>query len=215
MKRNNNTIGIVYKVTNVKTKEVYIGITTKSIEDRKKDHIQKANKGGGYFQEAIGTYSPNSFIWEQIDTANSLDELAEKEKQYIIKYDTINNGYNSDCGGGFMKTVYQYDVKGNLISTYRSLNDIKISNKRRISNACLNGNIHNGFYWSYAQHTTFIPKKDLRLKKVGQYDLLNNLVKEYKSVAEASNKTGISKTCISRCCRGERENSGGFIWKYN
>ncbi len=37
---------------------------------------------------------------------------------------------------------------------------------------------------------------------------------EYKSVADASKETGISKTCISRACRGERENSGRYRWEY-
>ena len=37
--------GIVYTVTNKKTKEVvYIGITKKSVESRKKDHIKKSKK---------------------------------------------------------------------------------------------------------------------------------------------------------------------------
>ena len=46
---------IIYKAVNTITDEVYIGATTKSIEERKQDHIQKANKKvGGYFQEAIG-----------------------------------------------------------------------------------------------------------------------------------------------------------------
>jgi hypothetical protein len=45
---------IIYRAQNIFTNEVYIGATTKSIEERKTDHIQKANKEiGSYFQEAI------------------------------------------------------------------------------------------------------------------------------------------------------------------
>jgi len=32
---------------------------------------------------------------------------------------------------------------------------------------------------------------------------------------EVSRKTGASKTCISKCCWGERENNGEFLWKYS
>ncbi|WP_394345717.1 hypothetical protein [Gelidibacter gilvus] len=39
-------------------------------------------------------------------------------------------------------------------------------------------------------------------------------IAEYESVAEASRQTGISKSCISKVCRGERKQSGGYIWKY-
>ena len=45
-------------------------------------------------------------------------------------------------------------------------------------------------------------------------DLDGRTLQKYKSVAEASRQTGISKTCISRCCRGERDKSGGFKWEY-
>ncbi|WP_416382011.1 hypothetical protein [Maribacter sp. BPC-D8] len=40
------------------------------------------------------------------------------------------------------------------------------------------------------------------------------MIYTYLSIVEASKITGISKTCISRCCRGERKQSGGYLWKY-
>ena len=61
----------------------YIGATKDDIGTRKRDHIQKANKETGHqFQEAIGTYGPEAFSWIQVDTVNSTDELARKEKEY-------------------------------------------------------------------------------------------------------------------------------------
>ena len=78
---------IIYKVTNVVNDEVYIGATTNSLEERKKDHLRKtAKKVGSYFQEAIGTYGPEAFLWEQIDTATTTDELAQKEIKYIEEF---------------------------------------------------------------------------------------------------------------------------------
>ena len=80
---------VVYTATNKETKQVYVGITSSSIEDRKKDHIEKSKSGKkGKFYEAIGTYSPNAFIWTEIDTASTTDELAKKEKYYIFKYNS-------------------------------------------------------------------------------------------------------------------------------
>jgi hypothetical protein len=214
----NKTIHLVYKVTNLETGEAYIGATTRSIEDRKSDHIQKANKGvGGYFQEAIGTYGPDSFSWEQIDTANNSNELAEKEKQYILQYNSKDKGYNADSGGGFMKTVYQYSQDGALIASFSSLKQVESTfnyDKRRISNACTTATLWQGSYWSYSQSNSFKIIIDSRKKKVFQYNYNGELVAEFTSVAEASNITGLSKSCISRCCRGERQSSGGFIWKY-
>ncbi len=211
---------IIYKVTNLHTGHMYIGTTTKDIPKRKSDHEQKANNGkGSYFQEAIGTYGPDAFEWEQIDTANDVNELAEKEKQYILLYDSLENGYNQDSGGGFQKNVYQYDSKdGTLIAVYDSLKSAASAldaSRTSISNTCLGQNrTCMGYYWSYTLTEPFVIEGDLRKKKVIQYDLEDNRIAIFESVAEASSKTGISKTCISRCCRGEREQSGGFLWKY-
>lgn len=211
--------GIIYKSTNIITEEVYIGSTTKSLEERISDHIQKANKNvGGYFQEAIGTYGPEAFIWEQIDTAQSSNELAKKEIHYIEQLNTISNGYNCDKGGGFKKSIYKYNLDGTLNTTYSDLttagNSINVR-KQDISRACWSVNhTLGGFLWSYDYIEPFKPVTDNRKKEVVQYNLNGNLLARYVSASEASRKTGISKTCITRCCRKEREHSGGFRWEY-
>ena len=71
-----------------------------------------------------------------------------------------------------------------------------------------------GYLWSYDHKEPFIIEPDNRKKQVIQYNLKGEELARYNSVAEASRETGLSKTCISRCCRGERRSSSGFIWKY-
>lgn len=211
---------IIYKAQNIYNGETYIGATTKSLEDRKKDHIQKSNKKvGSCFQEAIWTFGPEAFVWEQVDTAKNIDELASKEIKYISEFNSLENGYNRDFGGGFKKTIYRYNLDGTLNSTFENLSDAGESinvRKQDISRACWSVN-HNlsGFLWSYDYVEPFIPKADIRKKEVLQYYLNGDFLARYISVSEASIITGVSKTCISRCCRGEREQSGGFFWKYS
>ena len=54
MKKERKTIGYVYKAQNKVTGKVYIGATTDSIENRKKDHQKKANNSqGNEFHEAV------------------------------------------------------------------------------------------------------------------------------------------------------------------
>lgn len=59
-------------------------------------------------------------------------------------------------------------------------------------------------------------------KKVYQYDLKGNLIREFKSRSEASRATGVGLMGISMCCQGGHyqngkwikiNQSGGFIWK--
>ena len=210
---------IIYKVTCTITNEVYVGATSRSIEERKKDHEQKAEKGtGSYFQNAIATNGPDAFKWEQIDTANSIDELAQKERTYVLKYKSYDHGFNGDHGGGLQKSVHQYGLDKSYLSTFSSLEEAAkaIDGKEKsVSNACLGYNItYRGYYWSYMKSDNYAGIPDRRKKKVKQFTLLGNTIAVYDSVAEASKSTGISKTCISRCCRGERQHSGSFRWAY-
>ena len=190
------------------------------INERKRDHLQKAKKKvGGNFQEAIRTYGSEAFEWVQIDTANSPNELAEKEKEYVIKYASKDNGYNADRGGGFQKNIYQYDLEtGNLIGSFSQLSCAAIAvgvDRKTISKACL-GEIKNcaGYSWSYTLSENFRPEEDKRKKKVFQFYFHGEFVRSYKSVSEASRLTGINSSSIAKCCRGEYKCAGEYFWEY-
>lgn len=51
-------------------------------------------------------------------------------------------------------------------------------------------------------------------KPIYQYDLSENLIKEFISIQEASDDLGINRSNIGSCCNGKRKVAGGFIWKY-
>jgi len=152
MQQENSFEGIVYKAQHNETGKMYIGITTTSLETRKKDHIDKTRQGEETkFYEAIGTYGAEAFSWEQIDTANTVNELANKEREYIVKYNTQGNGYNTDAGGGIQKQVYQYDLETKkIVGTYDCLDDAAQSinaDKKAISKACYSINqMYGGYY---------------------------------------------------------------------
>lgn len=210
--------GIVYKVTNKKNNKVYIGITRKSIEKRRYDHTYKSkNKINSKFYKAIATYGVDSFNWQQIDSASSLEELARKEKKFILEYDSINSGYNSDIGGGVKKIVYQFKLDGTFLKSYDSLdNAANATNakKKNISKAAL-GVINStaGYLWSYS---SFIAedRKDKRLKRVCQLTIDKTMLNVYESIAQASVVTGVNKSSIAKVCRGEQKMAGGYLWKY-
>ncbi|WP_278034973.1 NUMOD1 domain-containing DNA-binding protein [Flavobacterium nitratireducens] len=216
-----NTINkyIIYKAENVKTGEIYIGATTQSIESRKNDHIQKSKSGSNNkFHIAINKYGSDSFNWVQIDTATTPDELASKEIKYISENNSFENGYNSDKGGGIKKSIYQYNLDGKLINTFKDLKSAaQIINvkKQYLSRACWNNNhTLRGYLWSYEYKEPFLTITDKRKKQVIQYNLNGEEITRFKSVTDASKETGISNTGIAKCCRGERKTSGGFIWNY-
>ena len=53
-----------------------------------------------------------------------------------------------------------------------------------------------------------------RSKQVFQYSMDGALIATFPSCMEAQRVTGFAQANISACCRGERKQSYGFIWKY-
>jgi HNH endonuclease/NUMOD4 motif/NUMOD1 domain len=51
-------------------------------------------------------------------------------------------------------------------------------------------------------------------RKIGQYDLENNLIKEYPSIVSAAKEHNINKSCIQGVLSNKRKTTAGFIWKY-
>lgn len=51
-------------------------------------------------------------------------------------------------------------------------------------------------------------------KKIEQYDLNGNFIKEWNSLADASNYYGISRGTLCSCLKGDIKSSNGFQWKY-
>ena len=93
--------GIVYKFTNKITGKIYVGVTTKTLEERLFAHLNKANLEKSAFQLALKKYGKDNFNMEVIDTASSKEELFGKETKWIQELNCISpNGYNLTVGGG-------------------------------------------------------------------------------------------------------------------
>ena len=51
-------------------------------------------------------------------------------------------------------------------------------------------------------------------KEVLQYDLNGNFIKEWNSMHDVWRELGIRPSYICRCCKGLRNHTYGYIWKY-
>jgi hypothetical protein len=94
--------GIIYKATGPGGK-VYVGQTTETLKIRKGKHKYRSLKGDQRtpFQSALLDEGFSNFTWEEIDRAESQEELDRKEKQWIARYQANNPqyGYNTFEGG--------------------------------------------------------------------------------------------------------------------
>lgn len=102
---------IVYKSTNLLNGMSYIGVTTKSIEYRKRTHEIASKYSNRKFHNALKKYGFNNFDWIVLQECDDINQLEEMEKFYIEKYDTFNNGYNLTTGGELKKSISEESKK--------------------------------------------------------------------------------------------------------
>ena len=94
-----NNISGVYEFYNVTTNKTYIGRSF-NIYLRIGEHLRHSfNKNDtnydSHFYKALRKYPMEQWDVKCIYHSNDLDELILKEREYIEKYNTVENGYNS------------------------------------------------------------------------------------------------------------------------
>lgn len=116
-------MGIIYKAENLVTGEVYIGQSKKPLCEKKRDHVYEAFKryATNKFHKALREFGLKNFDWSIVDECNDYARLSKMEKKYIKKYDSIDNGYN---------TQIRYDANAiNRINKDNYVNNFKKEGK--------------------------------------------------------------------------------------
>ena len=174
-----------------------------------KDKISKATKGKIRSKETKEKMSKSS-------------KGFSKSKQHSKNISKATKGVKKQEGFGLKisKQVSQYDLEGNFIKTWDSITKASIElkiNQPDISSCCIfKLNQAGGFQWVYGNNKQNINKfiKKIKATSVIQYDLENNIIKEWSSIKEATINLKLYDGDISKCCRGRQKTAGGFKWEY-
>ncbi|MBQ0112069.1 MAG: GIY-YIG nuclease family protein [Bacteroidales bacterium] len=96
-----NKYGTIYIIKNNVNEKVYIGQTTIPVIERFKQHCKNSVLRSRRYKlyNAMNKYGKNNFYVETLETNIPLSKLDEKEIEYISKYNSYFNGYNSTKGG--------------------------------------------------------------------------------------------------------------------
>ena len=96
----------------------YIGLTTQTLKERRREHkncAMNANETRVLYHALRKFEMIDTFELIEIDTAETIEELCEKEIEYIKKYDSYhknNRGYNMTFGGeGINGYVFTEEVR--------------------------------------------------------------------------------------------------------
>jgi hypothetical protein len=95
-----------YLITCKTTNQYYVGITERNLKWRWMQHLREVNRGGGYLlHEVIKHYGIWDFEFRYIASARSHNDLQELEKQLILQYHSVENGFNQTRGGATGEAV--------------------------------------------------------------------------------------------------------------
>ncbi len=135
-------------------------------------------------------------------------------------------------GIGNSKQIIQYDLKGNFIKKWESIElaSNTLSINRSNIGACCNGLYITaaGYMWRFKKgkvplkinpvdkHKSVAARQEIsvrQMKAILQYNSDGEFIQEWPSAVTASTRLNINKASINQCCHG-RNSAGGFIWKF-
>lgn len=220
--------GFIYKYTSPQSKH-YIGQTIRSLSERAgKDGYNYRNCTALY--TAFKKYGYVNFSIEILEEC-LIEELDSKEIEYIHKFNSNTpNGYNIKSGGCGDKTTYnprntivnKFDLNGNFIKTYTSLQEAAKDNNTRYQTISAVLRKERGHYKGYVYcYEGEVPNKTKNYKtqgrRTGQYTLEGNLIAIHSSANHAAVSIGKSSNAgrnIRSVCAGQRKTAYGYKWKY-
>ena len=225
-------MNLIYKVTNLINGKVYIGQTTTSLEQRKREHEYRAHseKRQTYFYNALNLYGSKNFKWEIIEKNIEFNELNDREKYWIFQYKSNlkDFGYNMTKGGdnadnlnkwrkenpelasleahkgwNKMKQILSENPEKELVRKEKAKNGAQKYAKEHIEE------IKQRSYQIYLQHKDAQEKtlQDNRKKQMKKVRCIEtNII--YESINEAGRQTNNSPSNIKQCCDGIRKSAG-------
>lgn len=216
----------IYKVTNQINGKVYIGKTTKDIQQRWKQHQQDSKRDyckNRPFYRALNKYGIESFIIEEIEQCD-ISILEEREIYWINYYRSYVgwedcNGYNATLGGDG-KTYCDYNLVYNLWQEGKNNKEIQ-----EITHYD-HGTIAKILYEKGISTEKRIERGRITNRKpVLMYDLISGIgLKSFHSACEGAtyikeNKnifasTHSISTNIARACGHKQKSAYGYGWKF-
>lgn len=109
-----NHYGLIYKVTNIYNRKIYIGQTSRSLVERKCGHRYATITGSKhYFHLALRKYGFDMFKWEILGYCDSKEELLLTEVECIWFFDSNNPiyGYNQTKGGDATTAGFKHSME--------------------------------------------------------------------------------------------------------
>lgn len=208
----------IYIIKNKINDKVYIGKTSKSIEERFRVHKYDMKKyKSRKLYKAMNELGFENFYIEKIDETDSFEKSSELEIKYIKEYNSYKNGYNGDCGGDGSKLIDE-ETWNEILDYVNEKKDFlifDIAKKFNIDSKTAKNFLekNNITINKFDKHKEKIEKH--KYKTICCYDKNGFLVKTFNDYASIKQFVGenLRINNILRTCDGKRKTAYGYIWK--
>ena len=194
-------MAIIYKIINDINDKVYIGMTTRDVKVRWKEHLRHSSQ---LIDKAIQDLGKEHFSIEVIEECSE-DEVDSREIYWIEFYDSFNNGYNVTLGGRDEKMIMTNRVDEVLEWWNKGLTINRIVKETKLNVETVRGYLNkNGIDHEQIQKRANLYIGKSKAKSIGQYDLDNNLIKTWESQAQIRREKGYAKSTLERALNYKR-----------
>jgi len=165
--------------------------------------------------------------WREIDYTKIFGEIVLTDKKYFVSnlgrfknsYGQIMDNYKPNQNGYIRVYIYKKTIALHRLVAYTFLANPE--NKEQVNHKDgnkLNNYIENLEWCSNAENQKHKFETGLGnnfTRKVKQYDLNWNFIKEYESIVLAAREANVSKGTIRGVLIKYRKTAGGYIWRYS
>lgn len=117
--------------------------------------------------------------------------------------------HSKERSGRHKNTILQYDFDGNFVKEWESIaeasRELKLDYNLLIKCCRMKAKSVGGFQWRYGETVKRV---------VEQYDLQDNLIKEWDSINLPARHYNIHPSSLNACVNGKSKTAVGFKWKY-
>lgn len=194
----------------------YVGITCV------KPYTRRWRNGSSYkcqpkIYNAILKYRWENIKHEILFSDLTLEEANKKEIECIKLYNSIINGYNVSIGGGGTNGIpCKEETKIKIGKANKGKKHSEKSRNNLKKYILEHGAWNKGKKLSKEHLEKITAERKARCnKKIYALDPKTlKIIKEFSSCTEAGIAMNVSKSNISRCCRGGRPTCAGYKWRY-
>jgi hypothetical protein len=148
---------------------------------------------------------------------SSLGRIKNKQTRRILSIKPVSDGYirtNLSLNNNILKHFYIHRIVAlTFIPNPENKPTVNHINTIKDDNRVINLEWATFNEQSYKENRK-PHKQKIGLKKIYQCDLEGNIIKKWDKAIDAENALNINRKNILKVLKGERKQSGGFIWKY-